>query len=96
MSGAKANVQRHLQAMGDDTIRGGTFLYQFQDMEMYFHDSNNHQLTWGVLGAALIALTEYFDEVHANSGAQPGSITFVVHDGENEVATGGFGAVQAG
>ena len=63
---------------------------------MFIHDSNNHQLTWGVLDSALTALTEYFEEIQQNNAALPGSVTFVVHDGKNEVGTGALGAVQFG
>ena len=52
-------------------------------------NTNNHQLTWGVLGAAIDALGEYMHQ--AVTG--PGEGWFSVFDGQNEV---GMGTISLG
>lgn len=49
-------------------------------------NANNHQTTWGVLGAALSALKDFV----AESGGFT-SATFEIFDGVNQVATGTLG-----
>ena len=51
-------------------------------------NANNHQQTWGVLGAAIAALASYMQE---GVEAGPGSAYFVIFDGENEVGVGMVG-----
>lgn len=92
--GAEDDARQHLRPNGDGVISGGTFKFSKSGLEMFIHNSNNHQVTWGVLDATLRALTEYFDEIRFKDGAQPGSVVFVVHDGKNEVATGAIGTIQ--
>lgn len=94
LGGAEDEARQRLRANGDGVISGGTFTFQLSGMEVFIHDSNNHQVTWGVLDATLRALTEYFEELQLKDDAWPGSVTFVVHDGKNEVATGAMGTVQ--
>ena len=96
LGGAEDEARKHLRANGDGVISGGTFTFQLSGLEVFIHDSNNHQVTWGVLDSSLRALKEYFDELQLKDGAYPGSVTFVVHDGKNEVATGAIGSVQHG
>ena len=48
-------------------------------------DSNNHQQTWGVLGAALEALEDYM------RGAGYGQVLFTIVDGPNQVGEGMLG-----
>lgn len=94
MGDAEADAQKQLRALGDVNIRGGLYVYRAYGLDMFIRDSNNHQLTWGVLREALRALTDYFGEIQRT--ALPGSLTFIIYDGKNEVATGAFGAVQGG
>lgn len=47
-----------------------------------FANANNHQITWGVYGAALVALMQFMD-AHGW-----GPAVFRVVDGSNAVATG--------
>lgn len=60
------------------------------NLELLFYNSNNHQLTWGVNDAALVALAAYFNSLQAQ-GRQPGAVSFAIVDGANEVARAGFG-----
>ena len=52
-------------------------------VELETWDSNNHQQTWGVLGAALEALDDYM-RVRGGYGAAQ----FTILDGQNEVGVG--------
>lgn len=45
-------------------------------------NANNHQMTWGVLGAALLALQQYMEAIGY------GTVTFDVMDGANWVGSG--------
>lgn len=47
-------------------------------------DANNHQLTWGVLGAALEAVRDYMD----HRGHSFGTAYFKIFDGENQTGEG--------
>ena len=49
-------------------------------------NANNHQTTWGVLGAACSALADFISQRGAFS-----SLTFQIYDGANQVATGTAG-----
>ena len=71
-------------------IATGEWSYEDGGVEVYFENTNNHQQTWGVVGAALIALEQYFQMTQA-AGAQPGAIIFDVFDGANQVGNGTFG-----
>ena len=93
MGDAEADAQKQLRALGDVNISGGLYVYRAYGLDMFIRDSNNHQMTWGVLREALRALTDYFEEIQ-RSPVLPGSILFTVYDGKNEVGTGAFGAVQ--
>ena len=46
-------------------------------------NSNNHQTTWGVLGAALTALEDYMQSMD-----KWGTAEFTIFDGTNEVGKG--------
>ena len=81
--------------MGDKVIPHGGWLYGHNfkntyDLELWFRNSNNHQLTWGVNRAAVVALADYFNVLEP-LGVNPGAVQFTIVDGENEVATGVFG-----
>lgn len=81
--------------MGDKFIPHGAWLYGHNfkntfNLELHFQNSNNHQLTWGVNRAALVALADYFDALE-KLGVNPGAVSFTIVDGENEVADGVFG-----
>lgn len=77
------------QLDGDGLIFGGVFTQVYANIAMWIKNSNNHQLTWGVLGSALVAIGDYFD----NNGGW-GAVEFVVWDGDNEVAAGRIGVIR--
>ena len=74
-----------LDERGDQPIPNGGFVASGYDLVLWTRNANNHQQTYGVLGAALNALNNYmFTE-------QIGTCTFSIYDGENMVGTGGLG-----
>lgn len=78
-----ASVLQHIRIAGDGVIpasqstwgdTGGTLMKTW--------NSNNHQITWGVFGAALSALKEYTNEYGW------GTASFTIFDGVKEVGEG--------
>ena len=45
-------------------------------------NTNNHQLTYGVLAAAMVALCSFME------GTSFGTVKFTIYDGDHEVAAG--------
>ena len=91
LSSAYANVLEHIQRLGDGTIQ--TFangriyhLHGAYDLTLTVFNTNNHQTTWGVLAAAILALVDYM----AGHGTFCAA-AFTIFDGENEVGTGSVG-----
>lgn len=52
-------------------------------LELFCANSNNHQITWGVMGAALSALEDFMNYNQVWSAA-----TFSIHDGHDQVGVG--------
>ena len=72
----------HISQYGDGLVPNGEIDVERNDLNLWTQNWNNHQQTWGVLGAALNALNHYtFTE-------QIGSCTFEVYDGGVQVAVG--------
>lgn len=76
--------------LGDGVIRQGYFKHMSEGLELYTQSTNNHQQTWGVLGAAVAALQTYMEGAEWNRG-EVGSVQFSIYDGANEVAMGTLG-----
>lgn len=58
-----ASVLQHIRLAGDGVMPGGMAIWQgYGGAYMKAWNSNNHQTTWGVLGAALGALREFQNE----------------------------------
>jgi len=55
-----------------------------QALTLLAGDANHHQLTWGVLGAALQAVKEYMSQ----SGNSFGTAYFSIFDGDNQTGKG--------
>ena len=89
LTDAYNTVVRQIADVGDGLIRAG--FWQFADfgVRIVFQNTNNHQLTWGVIGAAMSALLDY--TYYMKRTDVPAAITFRVFDGPNQV---GFGSVQ--
>ena len=90
LAAALAEITSNLkQLAADGPISGGIFTQVVDGVAMWVRNSNNHQLTWGVLGNALAALGDFFEEEGGG-----GAVEFAVWDGGNEVATGRIGVVR--
>ena len=81
----------HIQRLGDGTIQtlanGRIYhLHGAYDLALTVFNTNNHQTTWGVLAASILALVDYM----AGHGTFCAA-AFTIHDGENEVGTGSIG-----
>ena len=83
---ASTYVYSYISNMGDGPISGGNFGWVGEGgLVLNAWSANNHQTTYGVLGAAIGAISNYFDQ----NGY--GRATFTIFDGENEVGEGFVG-----
>lgn len=84
-----AAIRDQIRTTGDTTVPGGMITYQSPGLVMISQNANNHQQTWGVLGAGISALSEY---MHAQKGHgySPSSVAFLLYDGPNQVANATF------
>lgn len=77
------NMIRHY---GDQPIAGGSFLWVGNNQfELRVRNANNHQTTYGVLGAAMLAVKDYMGRFGYYTG------TFTIFDGINHVGDGTIG-----
>lgn len=83
-------ITNQLAHHGDGLIPLGVFIQEDEKghSELYLVNSNNHQQTWGVTGAALLALQSFLENLIAVAGDFVGGVTFTVFDGTNEVGQG--------
>lgn len=89
LTDAYNTVVRHIVDAGDGLIPGGMWWFAKFGVRIVFLNGNNHQQTWGVVGAAMAALLDYTDFMKRTQ--VPAAITFRVFDGPNEV---GYGSLQ--
>lgn len=83
---AYAEVVMGIFHNGDGVIPGGMFHKAGPDnIALRTMNSNNHQITYGVLGAAIAAVEAYMNN-HYFGGA-----SFTINDGMTEVAKGVIG-----
>lgn len=82
---AYSTILGHKAIWGDGVVAGGQFQWAgVEKLILRVMNTNNHQLTWGVLGAAIDALAESMNP--AVTG--PGESWFSIFDGENKVGMG--------
>lgn len=83
---AALDLLTQLEEHGDDLVANGVY-DRLGDGNVALHiwNTNNHQLTRGVLGATLDALADFIDTYWS------GALQFYIWDGENEVAQGLLG-----
>lgn len=75
--------QDYIELMGDGVMPADSMNYiPIEGFRVTFANANNHQITWGVYGSALVALRGFMD-AHGW-----GPAVFRVIDGSNAVATG--------
>lgn len=78
-------VLGRLDSVGDTVISNGLFEWGYQGLSLRVWHSNNHQTTWGVLGAAIEAIADFMG-LYGFAGA-----SFSIYDGGNEVGEGILG-----
>ena len=88
LDGAYQNVLSIIQAHGDGDIVDGAYRWTNNPdgplgLQIWIRNANNHQLTYGVLGAALKALNEYLTLFGAGMAT-----TLDIYDGVNQVGQG--------
>ncbi|KAI4130810.1 MAG: hypothetical protein LQ347_003242 [Umbilicaria vellea] len=89
LSDALDQIEKHVAQNGDGIIPMGAYDYQARGFSWYSVNANNHQLTWGVVGAAVDALITFMLNYSSYGMAQ-----FSIFDGENHVGTGTLGPSQ--
>ena len=86
LNSASDYVSDYLHDTRDQVVSGGQSEWDVADtLSLHLWNTNNHQLTWGVVKAALEALNDYMNK----SGY--GEVEFSIFDGAHEV---GQGAIQ--
>lgn len=76
-------VCRQISLRGDGLIGvSGYWAKTNACLTVRISNANDHQITWGVFGSALLALGDYM----VKSGS--GGVAFLIYDGENEVGQG--------
>ena len=85
-------IMYEMEQSQDGPISGGSFtrFSTASGLALQAWNANNHQVTYGVLGAALSALADYM-----NLGGW-GSCTFSIWDGGNQVGLGQVGIAGSG
>lgn len=84
---AFSRVHTRIQQSGDGLVpsNNGAGLWQLtrNGIVLSIANANNHQTTWGVLGAALSVIGDYMNKNHVF-----GTIFFHIFDGSNQVGQG--------
>lgn len=76
-------IATRIRSLGDGPIDNGRYsMVGLGGVGVNAWNADNHQLTWGVLGAALTALLDYM-RIYGN-----GAITFNIFDGAHMVGQG--------
>ncbi|KAA6416014.1 MAG: hypothetical protein FRX48_00733 [Lasallia pustulata] len=84
---ALASILNHIAAFGDGALANGVFNYMGDHgLELNVRNANNHQTTYGVLGAACAALMQAMQE-----GGVVGEARFEIFDGGMRSGWGGSG-----
>lgn len=79
-------VLKYIELLNDGVIPGGIIRWVGEDdLLLTVKNAENHQVTWGVLGAALIALGDYMSKFGY------GAATFAIFDGGSQVGQGTIG-----
>lgn len=90
ISSAYNYALNHIEISGDGVVRtlgnGRILQQQAHGLALAVFNANNHQMTWGVLASALLALVDYM----AGQGTYRAA-AFTVFDGHNEVGSGSIG-----
>lgn len=79
-----SEIREHMFTEADRPIQGGQLLLEQYGINWFVKNQNNHQITWGVLGSAVEALTNFM----VLYGFGP--VLIRIYDGINEVGQGSF------
>lgn len=89
-------ILTHIISSGDGLIPSGVFSWPAdargtlgEGLALHVWNTNNHQVTWGVLAAALVALQDFM--INRQTW---GEASFYVYDGGVEVGMGVLGFVR--
>lgn len=82
-------IRVDIRTTGDGDVPGGLITYQSSGLVIISQNANNHQQTWGVLGAGIAALSDYM-LAQKEKGYSPSSVEFLIYDGPNQVANATF------
>ena len=85
LSAVASGVQATIGHAGDGNIAGGALTRDEEGLRFEVKNANNHQVTWGVLGAAVEGLRDYMGEKGW------AGVKFEVYDGRNMVGEGAVG-----
>lgn len=80
-------IRETIRSKGDGPVLRGAFGMTRYGLTLVATNANNHQLTRGVLEAALTAVWQYMRQRQYQFGGQ-GTITFKIYDGIHQVGTG--------
>ena len=87
LSDAYSKIVLEMAQVGDEVIPEGVFDYSGDGgLNVYTINTNNHQQTYGVLGAAIEGLSHWMI-----TKGEYGAAHFIIFDGENEVGQGTLG-----
>lgn len=76
-------VSEHILNVGDGTLLRGAFNYEMKEGALIsIWNANNHQTSWGVLRATILALADYLEKTGY------GEVIFNIYDGVNQVGAG--------
>lgn len=76
-------VSEHIGSVGDGALLGGVFSFETKEGALIsIWNANNHQTTWGVLRAAILAVADYMES------RGYGEAIFNIYDGTNQVGAG--------
>lgn len=78
-------VLGRISSVGDTVISNGLFNWEDHGLSLRVWHANNHQTTWGVLGAAIEAIADFMGQYGF------GGASFFIYDGGNEVGEGILG-----
>lgn len=85
---AAMQIKSVIDLRGDGVIRSGHYEYDFSGgINFRTWNANNHQQTYGVVGAAISALRDFMDKF------EYAAVDFEVWDGGNQVGEGQIVAV---
>lgn len=86
------SIINHIHAVGDGLVQTGSYRLVNEGLELWMQNTNNHQQTWGVMGAALSAMAGF----QMTGSLGPRAVNFQVYDGRFLVGVGHIRGVGGG